>query len=57
MMQLHHSTPIWMPQLLYAGDLMSYNLRPGSFQIREIITNKEKQADDLFHGELIFITE
>lgn len=34
-----------------------YHLRTGSFQIRELITNKNKQADDLFHGELIFITE
>lgn len=48
-MQPHHSSLVWM--------LHSRSLRLCCFQIRDIITNKDKQADDLFHRQLIFITE
>lgn len=50
---LHHSTPVWMLQLLCADTTCSYViLRRGRFflfQIREIISNVDKRADDLCH--------
>lgn len=46
-----------MDAVFCRANVRECNLRPCTSRISDIITNEDEQVDDLFHREVIFITE